>query len=145
MDRNSVKGLQTMRPIVDYAKPEVKDRVMLIHPLALGALCDAWSFCNARQLPFVITDAYTSLKEDIAVNRAHATHRTGRSWDISTRGWSSDSIEEFKRTFYAKYRLIGAVDGNSNPIPVYFHDAGTGPHIHFQLHSRYSMPERIFA
>ncbi len=93
----------------------------------------------SKNLPVVITDTLTTLEEDEALNRVSDTHRTGRAFDISTRGWNRDDIDECVRIFFAKYRLVAATDDVGNPRPIYFHNSGSGDHLHCQVNRRYAL------
>lgn len=127
--------------IFEYAKDEVKDRVMYLHPYALMVLCDVLKWTIEKQIKLVISDAVSTKDEDESLSRVSSTHRESRAFDISTRGWSKDNIDECIRIFSLKYRYLAAVGQDGNPRLVYFHNAGTGAHLHFQIHKKYALPE----
>lgn len=127
------------QPVIAYAKPEAKERIRWLCVEANLVLCDVLLWCFNRGIVPVITEAVTTKDEDDALNRTSSTHREGRAFDISTRGWKRDLIDECVRVFSFKYRNIGAVMSNGDTKVVYFHNAGTGPHLHFQVHRRYSV------
>ena len=130
--------------LVDYAKPDVKPRVEWLCVEAMLVLCDVVLWARAKQLPVVISDAVSSQAEDVALSRVSSTHREGRAFDLSTRGWTKDSIDECVRVFNFKYRQIAALGQNGDPRLVYFHNAGTGDHLHFQVSKRFAMPLQTF-
>lgn len=130
-----------MKSLFKSAKDDVKDKIIHLHPIALMALCDAAMFCEQEGVPFLITDAVTSKAVDDLLGRVSSTHRTGRAWDISTKGWPQDSIDKFRITFFTKYRNHSASDEMGSPRPLVHHDSGTGMHFHFQINSKYSLPE----
>lgn len=131
--------------VKDYAKPGVKDRLDFLCVEAFMVLCDVILWARGKQLPVVISDAVTTLEEDQKLARVSSTHREGRAFDISTRGWSKDLIDECVRVFGFKYRNIGAIGEDGSPRMVYFHNAGTGDHLHFQVAKRFAMPLQQFA
>ncbi len=128
----------------DYAKPDVKDRLDWLCVEASLVLCDVVLWERGKQLPCVISDAVSSRSEDEALSRVSSTHREGRAFDISTRGWAKDAIDECVRVFGFKYRHLAAIGADGNPRLVYFHNAGTGDHLHFQVGKRFAMPVREF-
>lgn len=126
--------------VKDYAKPEVKDRIDGLCVEAFLVLCDVILWAKSKQLRISITDAVTTLEEDEKLKRVSSTHREGRAFDLSTRGWSKDLIDECVRVFGFKYRNIAALGQDGSPRLVYFHNAGTGDHLHFQVAKRFAMP-----
>jgi hypothetical protein len=132
------------KKVSDYAKPDVKDRVEWLCVEATLVLADVILWARAKRLPVVISDAVTTLSEDQALKRTSSTHREGRAFDISTRGWDKESIDECVRVFGFKYRSIAALGQDGSPRLVYFHNAGTGDHLHFQVAKRFSMPLQNF-
>ena len=128
----------------DYAKPDVKDRLDWLCVEANFILCDVILWARAKQLPCVISDAVSSQSEDEKLQRVSSTHREGRAFDISTRGWSKESIDECVRIFCFKYRHLAAIGQDGNPRMVYFHNAGTGDHLHFQVAKKFAMPLNDF-
>lgn len=130
--------------VKDYAKPGVVDRLDWLCVEASMVLCDVILWARNKQLPVVISDAVTTLAEDEALKRVSSTHREGRAFDISTRGWAKDAVDECVRVFGFKYRHLAALGQDGNPRLVYFHNAGTGDHLHFQVAKRYAMTPREF-
>lgn len=128
----------------DYAKPDVKDRLDWLCVEAVMVLCDVVLWARNKQLSCVISDAVSSREEDERLKRVSSTHREGRAFDVSTRGWTKESIDECVRIFGFKYRHLAALGQDGNPRLVYFHNAGTGDHLHFQVAKRYAMPLRDF-
>ena len=126
--------------VKDYAKPGVVDRLDFLCVEAFMVLCDVILWARSKQPPVVISDAVTTLEEDQKLARVSSTHREGRAFDISTRGWSKDLIDECVRVFGFKYRNIAALGQDGSPRLVYFHNAGTGDHLHFQVAKRFAMP-----
>lgn len=129
-----------MKPLRDYAKPDVRERLEWLHPFTMLIMCDVIMWAVEKGLPAVISDAVTTLSEDTALNRQSSTHRDGRAFDMSTRGWKREHVEECVRVFSFKYRYLSAMGGQGQPVLVYFHNAGTGDHLHFQINKKYSLP-----
>lgn len=130
--------------IKEYAKEEIKSRLDYLSPAAFMILCDVIIWSIQRQINLVISDAVSDLSEDMALNRVSSTHREGRAFDISTRDWKKDDVDDCISFFAAKYRYIAAVGDDNEPRLCVFHNAGTGDHIHFQVHKRYAMPLKQF-
>lgn len=128
----------------DYAKPDVKGRIDWLCVEAMLVMCDLVLWAKGKQLPCVISDAVSSQEEDEALKRVSSTHREGRAFDVSTRGWSKESIDECVRVMGFKYRHLAALGQDGNPRLVYFHNAGTGDHLHFQVAKRFAMPLQKF-
>ena len=130
--------------VKDLAKPDVKDRIDWLCVEAMMVLCDFILWARAKQLPLVISDAVSSQEEDQKLARVSSTHREGRAFDISTRGWAKDSIDEAVRVFGFRYRHFAALGQDGSPRLVYFHNAGTGDHLHFQVAKKFAMPLQTF-
>lgn len=129
-----------MSRLYDYAKDGVKERLLHLHPNALMVLCDVIKWAIEKQIKLVISDAVTTKQEDEALNRVSSTHRESRAFDISTRGWTKDDIDECVRVFSLKYRHMAAIGTDGQPRLVYFHNAGYGAHLHFQIHKKFALP-----
>lgn len=101
-------------------KEELKDAVYW---------CSQWA--EKRKLPFVITRAIDEMIPGVSVSR---THEEGRAVDISVKGWTADSIDDFihdsNKEFADKIGAISATDGKARFCV--FH-VGTGAHHHLQV------------
>lgn len=128
-----------MKSLIEYAKPEIKDRLIYLTPMAMQFLADFVQWALDKNLPVVITEAVTTKAEDEALNRVSDSHETGRAFDISSKGWTRDEIDDCVRVFFAKYRLIGATDAVGSPRPIIHHDSGHGAHFHCQVNRRYAL------
>lgn len=114
-------------------------RLGLMTPPLLQFMGDVVTWCLEKQLEVCVTETVSTLEEDKELERVSTTHLESRAFDLSVRGWNREQIEECVRVFSMKYRHMGAVGGDGNPRPVYYHNAGTGYHLHFQLHRRYAI------
>lgn len=119
-------------------------RVTDLSPVLLMVMCDVIAWALDKQIPVKITDSITSPKEDESLNRVSSTHRECRAFDVSARGWTKDQIDECVRVFSMKYRYLAALGSDGSPRLVYVHDAGTGNHLHFQIHRRYALPVKEY-
>lgn len=129
-----------MKPVHQFAKPDVQDRLPWLHPFTMMIMCDVIMWAVEKGLPAVISDAVTTLGEDEGLKRQSATHREGRAFDMSTRGWKREHVDECMRVFSFKYRYLSAMGTQGQPVLVYFHNAGTGDHLHFQINKKYALP-----
>lgn len=134
-----------MKTIQEYCKPEEYDRVMLLHPVALMILCDALWWCHDHKIEGVVTSTVSDLAEDAKLKRQSSTHREGRAFDISCRGWGLIQKMALKQYLESKYNGYGAINKDGNPALVVIHDAGTGEHFHIQLSRSMTMPIRDFS
>jgi hypothetical protein len=137
------EGIKFKR-FADYLKYRSDtERIVMLHPLALALVLDFIIFCHARNLPCVITDSVSTPAEDLQLKRKSDTHRSGRAFDASLRGWTEDSIKEVTEYFNKKYPDLGArssEDPNKTRL-VYAHNAGTGMHLHFQINRDHILPD----
>lgn len=129
-----------MKPVLEYCKEGIAERVLFLSPVALMILCDVIQWCETYKMPCVISDAVSTLDEDERLKRVSSTHREGRAFDVSTRGWGELQIKAIQQEFMHKYAGYAAIGKSGQPTLVYHHDAGTGPHLHFQVAKRFSMP-----
>jgi hypothetical protein len=133
-----------MKPIGEYAEGVVKTRLLYLHPMTMIFLCDVIQWAESKGLPVKITDAVSTRDEDKELDRLSATHREGRAFDISTKDWPRDLIDECRMVFFAKYRLLAAIGEGGEPRPIVYHDSGHGFHIHCQLGRKFALPVREF-
>lgn len=128
-----------MRAANKYLKDSSVRSIDQLTPPALMVLCDVISWCIEKGVTPIITDTVSTLAEDMELNRVSSTHRESRAFDLSTRGWDREIVAECVRVFNMKYRYLAALDSIGNPKLVYFHNAGHGEHLHFQVHRRYAV------
>lgn len=121
-------------------KTDSPDRWRYLSPAALMILCDFILYCELYGLDCTVTDTVSTQDEDDELKRLSATHRTGRAFDASLRKWTSAQAEGCALYFSEKYKTYAAVDPNGNRKLVKIHDAGTGQHLHFQVHTKYAEP-----
>ena len=114
-------------------------RYMYLHPAILMILFDAQNWALERNIPFLVTETVTTKEEDDKLSRISSSHRQGRAFDLSVRGWSTKDINEFRTYFSRKYIEYAALTKSSGqPSLVIYHDSGHGAHIHVQIHSKYA-------
>lgn len=111
-------------------KPEVIfSDFQFVSPKLIIVLGHFLDFCNHNSLPCLIT----SILDD-APNRTTTTHEEGRAFDASARGWTKRDV--YNLTVYMESRVysLGAISKSDNKRRVViYHDAGNGPHFHFQV------------
>ena len=115
-------------------KDEVNlDDLMELHTNMLGLLYSFIMYCNFKGLPCKIT----SLKEE-AAGRVSRSHIEGRAADFSSRGFSTDDIDDFLIHFNKKYEDIAAISAKDlKPRALVYHRAklpdGSFGAAHFHL------------
>lgn len=113
-------------------------RFMYMHPIILMIMFDAQNWAIEQGLPYIVTSTVSTIAEDEALSRTSASHRDGRSFDLSIRGW--DLIDQIRvisyiNTRYKKYHYL-SLAGVSRIA--YLHDNSNGEHIHFAIHSKFA-------
>lgn len=90
-----------------------------------------------RGVTLVFTATYSTAEEDKKIGRVSDTHRTGRAFDIRTRGLDPEFLKDFIDHFNTLYRSeMGAVTKNG-PVLIVDKTHGTGPHLHVQIRRDY--------
>lgn len=112
-------------------------RLLYLHPLVISIMFDMKFYCDENKIPFIITSTVSTVDEDQEINRRSSTHRTGRAFDASLKGWSEKELIDFKKHFNNKYKHVAAVDKKGRPKFIVDH-VGTARHLHIQIHSRYA-------
>lgn len=97
-------------------------------------------WCEARGIEFRITEAWTSVHEDMRVGRQSSTHRDKRAVDIGLKGWSKQDIEDFVDYFDDCYGNLGAMSSSGERRLIVYGDTRHMDHIHVQLDRRFSLP-----
>jgi hypothetical protein len=113
-------------------------RYYYLHPLIVIVLLDMHHYCISKNLPFTITSTVTTIEEDNELERVSTSHRTGRAFDLSIRGWDEYNISNFVSYFNDKYRDIAAYTFNTNKPMLVVDHVGTARHLHVQIHKKYS-------
>ena len=82
---------------------------LFVHPAIIIVLgyCQLWAF--QRGLPFNPTSVMSTEKKDKALGRISDTHKEGRAFDLSIRGWTTDDIDDFKVDIEKELGHLGAV------------------------------------
>ena len=111
---------------------------LTMHPLAVMILGYAAFTAEQMGVPFTVTSTVSDLKEDQKLGRVSSSHRTGRAFDLSIYGWTTDDIDNFKIELESKFGAYGAIskrDGSRRLVVVH---NGTAPHIHVQISAEYA-------
>lgn len=123
-----------------FKTKKIYERSRYLHDYAKVLLSVMIDWCLMNDIEPVVTSTVSTLEEDLALNRKSSTHRDGRAFDISTRGWSREHIEEFQNVFNNQYGKHGAISKQTGkPKLILHHNAGTGMHFHVQLNTRFAM------
>lgn len=118
-----------------------QQRVLMLHPLALAILGHMSHYCLDNELPFVVTDTVSTLKEDQSINRGHATHRQGRAFDISVKGWDELDIRGFVEFFNEQWKSVAAISSETGEPTLVIDHVGTARHLHVQINARFKLPK----
>ncbi len=82
----------------------------------------------------VITEAVTTLDQDLHLKRVSSSHRDKRAFDVRNYDWSSQLKDSFYKKFSQYDETIGAIslsDGKRRFLVDKPH--GSGPHFHAQI------------
>ena len=120
-----------------------KDRFFMMHPVACLIAMDMAFWSLSKGLPFTITSTMSSLEEDKRIGRKSRTHREGRAFDLSVKGWSSEDIDEFIVHFCKKYEEHSAISSQTLQPKLVVYHVGTAAHFHVQVHPRYTMENSL--
>lgn len=118
-----------------FKNEQIRQRSLQLHPIAFMILCDMLYWTKSRNLPFVISDTVTTETEDAELSRVSSTHREGRAFDISLKGWEPLDVDLFVTDFDIKYAKYAAMSKSGHPVLIVRHNAGTGDHLHVQINS----------
>lgn len=114
-------------------------RSVYMHPVISLIMIDMYWFCLSKNMPFVVTDTVSTAAEDSAINRRHTTHREGRAFDISVKGWGKKFRREFCAIYDQKYKDYAAISSSNLQPKLCVDHVGTGPHIHVQVAKKYAV------
>lgn len=125
---------------MNFKNERDKSRIKQLTPV-LAILLDVMeTWADQRNLPFVITETWTTKEEDSALQRVSSSHREKRAVDVSAREWNLNDILEFTEFFNEKYAHIAAISLNTmRPALVVYHDSGYGAHFHVQAHPKFKV------
>ena len=88
-------------------------------------------YCKSNNLRCRITSLISDRE---GVQSVSTTHQTGRAFDASIKGWTTDEIDNCILHFNLNYTNIAAISANDKkPRAVVHHNSGYGAHLHFQV------------
>jgi len=102
-------------------------------------MIDMYWYCSSHHRPFTVTDTVSTLKEDIKISRTHSTHRDGRAFDISVKGWSKKFRKQFCNHFNHKYEKEAAISASTLKRTLCIDHVGTAAHIHVQADRKFTV------
>ena len=112
--------------------------LMFMHPLIVMIMFDMSDWCYRRNIPFVVTDTISTVKKDLKLGRRSDSHRTFRAFDLRSRSFREEQLQEFMRHFNEKCEDVAAVSPSDHlPHLVVLHGEGDNEHMHISIHSRY--------
>lgn len=121
-------------PHIQWKTPEIKRRAGFLSAQCVEIMNDQAAWCLDRGLPYLVTETVTTLNEDRNLKRTSRTHREGRAWDVSVRGWLELAITEFMKLFSDRFRHVAAIGAKTGqPELIVRHDNGNGDHLHVQI------------
>lgn len=125
--------------MIRFKTKKAHSRLHLLHPQALHVLALANLTFYEHGQPFVVTDTVSTLEEDKKLGRKHATHRTGRAFDVSIRGVDASFLDIFVANFNETSKHVAAYSESRGELALVIQHGGTAPHLHFQIHARYAL------
>lgn len=126
-----------MTPV--FKSDKIRLRFNFMHPTAQRLLLDMVAWAHDNGIQAIVTETATTKAEDEALKRVSSTHREGRAFDISTKGWQLREILAFQEYFNARESSIAALGHDGTPRLIVHHDAGTGAHFHVQLNRAFTV------
>jgi hypothetical protein len=118
------------------------DRLLHMHPVALMILFAVINYITEAGYTCLITATVSTQEEDFKLQRVSLTHQTGRAFDVSVNGMPDIFIKNLIWDFKSRYEsLYGARDSKGLPRLIVDH-VGTARHLHFQIHSKYTIDLR---
>lgn len=129
-----------------FKTERVRIRAQYMHPFVAKVMEEMVTWLIAQNINPAITETVSTLIEDSALKRVSATHRQGRAFDIRTKDWSQNLIQEFARFFNKKYGNLGAIGATTKqPTLLLHHDTGHGDHYHVQFNAKFAvaMPAKL--
>jgi hypothetical protein len=112
-------------------KAEQRFPEMLPRTQELAVEMDQWAQ-EKFHVELTLTETFSTVVEDRALNRVSDTHRTGRAFDVRTQDLPEAFIAEFCAYFRKKYPTLGALAGGQYQLIVW-KPHGSGPHMHIQI------------
>ena len=128
-----MKEFDYFHPYIQWKTPLVKERAKYMSSQCVEIMNDQAAWCEDRKIPYLITETVTTLDEDRNLKRTSRTHREGRAWDISVRGWLELAIEEFMREFSKRFEHVAAVGGKTGKPELIVRHVGSADHMHVQI------------
>lgn len=108
-------------------------RTLKLHPITAALLLYSSLWAKQRELPFIVTDTVSTEQEDEKLNRVSSSHKSGRAFDISLRGWTTDDQTDFFLDFNNLYGHLGALTKSGERRLIVIHNNGNGYHLHLQI------------
>jgi len=108
-------------------------RSLNLHPITAALLFYSFIWAKQRELPFVVTDTVSTEQEDKDLGRVLTSHKDGRAWDLSLRGWTHDDQTDYFIEFTDKFGHLGALTTSGERRLIVIHNNGNGYHLHFQI------------
>lgn len=109
-----------------------------IHPKLRDMLRFIAAFCKQENIKFVITSMIRTEERNKAVGSVSKTHVEGRAVDFSIKeqwGWTPELVWHITQKVIRNYKEYGAFSNvNGKQVVIFTHDAGTGTHVHLQVH-----------
>jgi hypothetical protein len=133
-----------MRKIREFFASD-PNRLLDLSPVIVLIMADLVVFGMEHGIEITFTDSMSDVHEDTILDRQSDTHRTGRAFDLRTRGLSADQIDNIKSQFHMKYRRFAAVNKFGHHILIVDKSKTDKPHLHFQVHRSYGVKEKTYS
>lgn len=117
-----------------FKTKEVEDGFNSLHPILVDIIkaIGQWSMAYDKR-PITLTETLSTPERDKALNRVSPAHSQGRAVDIRTTDMTRPKLVMLMQTFTEKYKHLGYLTQKGERRLMYYHNSGSGPHIHLAI------------
>jgi uncharacterized protein YcbK (DUF882 family) len=121
-----------------FKQPLKINEVRMINPKLFLILAFVVDWAEQRNLPVVITSMIRTPEQNRMLGSKSSTHCDKRAFDMSSKGWSTDDIDDLIADVSREFEDVGALSASDlKSRPVIYHNIGHGSHFHFQVRKKH--------
>lgn len=122
--------------------PREISELMYVSPYTLLIFAGLVCYCSERGYPSPILTSIGRTKEEETTAGAQSdSHLTLRAFDISSRPYTLEQIQDICSYMNKEFELYAAVTATGKKVLALYHAVEGGVyHIHFQIHRRFALP-----
>lgn len=130
--------------MIEFKHERDEKMFLMLNPILIMIYADLYAYTlETHGVNLVVTDTISDVERDKKLGRTSAAHRNGIAIDVRTRNLDAFVVNDMidyinNKSVYGKYKYLSR---SGERRLAYWHNSGSGEHLHIALHSKFAIPQ----